>query len=77
MYHPNKEMKHVLFTEPYLWEDKLRGFTAGGEAVRFVLAVPIAQNELEYKAKFGLDALETLLEERETDIFDLGRKSVV
>ncbi|MBN7288666.1 suppressor of fused domain protein [Campylobacter curvus] len=42
-----------------------------------MLAVPIAQNELEYKAKFGLDALETLLEERETDIFDLDRKSVV
>ncbi len=33
MYHPNKEMKHILFTEPYLWEDKLHGFTACGEAV--------------------------------------------
>lgn len=77
MYYEDKDMKHILFVSPYIWEDKLEGFKVGKEPIEFVLAVPISQKELEYKMKFGMDALEDLFEEKGVDICDIDRKSVV
>ncbi len=77
MYFKNTEMKHILFTTPYLWEDKFTDFNIEGEPVNFVLAVPISDKELEYKNKYGTDALETLFEKKSIDIFDIDRKSIV
>ena len=45
--------------------------------VLFRSAIPISDKELEYKNKFGTDALETLFEKESIDIFDINRKSIV
>ena len=42
-----------------------------------LLLVPISDKELDYKNKYGTDALETLFENEAIDIFDIKRKSVV
>lgn len=77
MYCKNTEMKHILFTSPFLWEDKLVDFNIEGKPIYFVLAIPISDKELEYKNEFGTDALETLFEKESIDIFDINRKSIV
>jgi hypothetical protein len=73
----NKDMKHVLFTSPFLWEDKLEEFKVKNEEVLFLLAVPISDAELQYKNQNGLSALESIFEEKNVDIFDLDRVSVL
>ncbi len=76
-YYPDKNVKHLLFVEPYLWEDKLQDLSIGERRINFLLAIPITQAELEYKKTYGHDALENLLEEKNIDIFDIDRKSTL
>lgn len=77
MYDRDTELPHILFSDPYLWEDKLKTLTFDTKTVAWVLAIPISENELQYREKHGTKALEELLEKNEIDIFDLHRKSVV
>lgn len=75
-YIPDSPMKHILFTPPFLWEDKLTTINFDDKKVAWLLAVPISDKEFEYAKKYGTDALENLFEEHQIDIFDLKRKSV-
>ncbi len=77
MYYPDTEMNHIMFTSPFLWEDKLKPLELDSKTVHWLLAIPISQSELEYKNKQGTSALEDLFEENEIDIFDLNRKPVI
>lgn len=77
MYYPTLEMKHIYFTSPYLWEDKLEAFSLEGKKIKFLLAIPISDKELEYRNLNGYLALEELFEEKGIDIFDLNRKSIL
>ena len=77
MYYPDSEMKHLYFTTPFLWEDKLEGFTVQDEAVHFFLAIPISDAELGFKNKNGTEAFEELLQNHDIDIFDVYRKSII
>jgi hypothetical protein len=77
MYYPNKEMKHLYFTMPYLWEDKLEDFSVENKKVNFLLAIPISDKELAFKNKYGFEKFENLFQEKEVDIFDLDRKSTI
>ncbi len=77
MYNKSSEMKHIYFTEPYLWEDKLEDFQVNNEPVFFLLAIPISDKELIYKNEKGVEELENLFEKKGINIFDLNRKSVV
>lgn len=77
MYYPKSEMKHIYFTSPFLWEDKLEAFSVEGISVRFLLAIPISQSELEFLTQHGQEAFEDLLQENNIDIFNIERKSVV
>lgn len=77
MYYPNIEMKHIYFTSPFLWEDKLEEFSINEVNINFLLAIPISNNELEYLTQYGKDALEDLFEQKNIDIFDIERKSVI
>lgn len=76
MYHPNSEMKHVLFVSPFLWED-LKTLDFPNKKVAWLLAVPISENEYIFAQEKGTDSLEELFEEKEIDIFDLERKSIL
>lgn len=77
MYDAQATLPHVLFSPPYLWEDKLRTLKFENKTVAWVLAIPISEKELQYREKNGTQALEELLEKNEANIFDLHRKSVV
>lgn len=71
------QLKHILFTNPFLWEDKLSNLSFDNKEIHPLLLIPISDKELEYKLSNGYAALERLFEEHEVNIFDLDRKSVV
>lgn len=75
-YYDDIDMKHILFTAPYLWED-LHGIENEDKRIMWLLAVPISDNEFLYLQEKGSDALEELLERSDIDISDLHRKSVI
>lgn len=75
-YYEGIDMKHVMFSEPFLWDD-LSNIEQEDKVITWLMIVPISDAELQYLKEYGSDALETLFEEKNIDIFDLERKSVV
>ena len=75
MYKADSDMKDVLFVPPFLWELKTLDFDS--KKVAWLLAVPISEGENAYARDNGSDVLEALFEDRQIDIFDLDRTSVV
>lgn len=76
-YIPDSDMKHIYFTYPFLWDDKLKTIDFDNLKVLWLLVVPISEAELLYAEEKGTDALEDLFEEHQIDIFNLNRKSVL
>lgn len=70
------DMKHVLLTAPFLWED-LGTICINEMYVTWLLLVPISENERKYAEEKSSDALEDLFVECQIDIFDIYRKSVI
>lgn len=71
-------MKHILFTTPFHWEDKLHTlYLQPRKIVAWLLLVPISDGELGYVEAKGVKALEDLFEKEQIDIFNLLRESVV
>jgi len=77
LYYKDTEMKHIYFTEPFLWQDKLEQLALENKKVAFLFCIPISDKELQYKQENGDDALESLLQEHEIDFYDINRKSVL
>ena len=77
IYYKNTDMKHVYFTEPFLWQDKLESLQLENKEVNFLLIIACSDAEVEYKLKNGNEALEQLLQDKGIDIYDLNRKSVI
>jgi antitoxin YqcF len=75
LYAPQIEMKHVFLVPPFLWNLQTQEFST--KKVAWLLAVPISEKERNFVAENGSDALESLFEKRQIDIFDLDRKSIV
>jgi len=76
-YYPTSEMKHLLFTRPFLWYDKLSELQLETKKINWLFMIPVSQKELEYKLNKNTEKLENLLQEKEIDIFDLERRSVL
>jgi len=76
MYYPNNDMKHVLFTSPFLWES-LETLDFPDKKVTWLLAVPISENEYKFAQKNGVDALEKLFEREQIDIFNMERRTIL
>lgn len=70
------EMKHILFTDPFLW-DNINSIDIEDTKVAWLLAVPISEKEYLYAQEKGTDALEKFFEFENIDIFDLNRKSIL
>lgn len=77
MYKMSPSMRHFFFVPPFLWEESLKTMTISKKSVAWLLAVPISDEERAYAEERGADALENLFEEKQIDIFDLERQSVV
>ncbi|MED1042885.1 suppressor of fused domain protein (plasmid) [Bacillus mycoides] len=77
MYLPNSSMKHILFVNPYLWENKFETVSFEKKQVSWLMTVPISEGEKKYAEKYGADALEDLFEEKQINVFDLERISLI
>jgi len=69
-------LRHVMFVPPFLWED-LKPLRVGKKPVAWLLVVPISEAEMRLAIDEGPARLETLLEQREVDIYDPCRSSVL
>lgn len=74
---PGATCDHGLISLPYLDGPELEVGTIGGEGVRFYWLVPITAAEKAYKARHGLEALETRFEEGALDYCNPARRSMV
>ncbi len=75
-YYKGLTMRHVYFTSPFLWQEKLDQLELESKQVAFLLIIPISDAELDYKIRHGDEALEDLLQENEINFYDLNRPSV-
>ncbi len=69
-------MKHILFTEPFLWAD-LTGLETEDKSIHWLLLVPISDAEFKFLQNNGSEVLEDKFVAEQIDIYDLGRKSVI
>ncbi|MDM1022143.1 suppressor of fused domain protein [Acinetobacter sp. VNK23] len=77
MYKCSKTMQHLLFSSPFLWENKLKTLEFKERKLAWLLAIPISEEELKYAEINGVDQLERLFEVHQIDIFNIERSSVV
>jgi len=77
MYTNSRTLKHFLFVPPFLWEDRLQTLDLGSKKVAWLLAIGITEEERIFAEQNGSEKLEDVFEERQIDIFNLERPSVV
>jgi len=76
-YYPDFEVKHGLLIPPYLWKDSLKTLDLGDLLVEWKMVIPITQQEAEYLQSNSASALLPLFVEKNVNLFDLARQSVV
>jgi hypothetical protein len=77
MYAPDLQLKHLYFTDPFLWEGRLETLELRTKTVAWLLAVMITEAEYQHLKEHGDQALGALFEKEQIDIFDIDRPSVV
>jgi hypothetical protein len=77
MHDLSSTLSDVYFTVPFLWAEQFKALDLGQRKVAWLLMVPISRAETEFARKNGPVQLEKLLEERQVDVCDLNRPSVV
>lgn len=76
MYFPGKSIRHALFVDPFLWP-KISSLDLPGKYVTFLQMIGVSDQEAKLLEDMGYDSLTTLFEEKDLDIFDLNRRSIV
>jgi hypothetical protein len=76
MYRKETEMKHVLLCPPFLW-DNLTTQVLPDKTVAWLMLVPISESECRYAEEHGSESLEEIFVEKQIDVFDLDRASVL
>jgi len=76
-YAESETMPHLFFTTPFLWDEKLQTQELSGKNVAWLQIIPISDAERCFADENGADSLEDLFVEKQIDIFDLNRPSVV
>ena len=76
-YYPDMNVKHGLLIPPYLWKDTLKTLDLGELLVEWKMIIPITQQEAEYLQTHSPSTLLPIFVEKDVNLFDLGRKSVV
>lgn len=70
-------LEWVLATPAYFEEEGFSYFTNGSEVVRMMMLHAIAQEEAEFLARAGMDALEALFRRAEVDSLDFSRPPAI
>ena len=77
MYDMSITMSDIYFANPFLREDRFKSTRIEERPIAWLLAVPISKQETEYAKKQGPAKLEELFSQRDIDIYNLNRSSVV
>jgi antitoxin YqcF len=77
MHEASDTLSDIYFAHPFLWEAQLRSTLIGERRVAWLLAIPVSKAESAYAQSYGPERLEARFEERNIDIFDLRRASVI
>jgi antitoxin YqcF len=77
MYYSESPMKHLLFVDPFMWDDAFPDFQIGELPVQWLLAIPISESERRYAINFRIPTLLDELDECGADFTDLERSPVV
>ncbi|RCS56458.1 suppressor of fused domain protein [Parvibium lacunae] len=77
MYGHSLTMSDIYFTYPFLWDDRLKSARLSERDIAWLLAVPISKEESAFAQEFGSKKLEELFSEKDIDIYNLNRPSVV
>jgi len=70
-------MEHLLWVEPFTWEDLAAVEVSSTLTVHWLLGVPIAESERRLITDEGYGALTALLEQHDSPYYDLHRQPVV
>lgn len=77
-YLPNDDMKHIVFINPPpFWKERFGAIELEDFTLTWLCAQPVSNAELEFLKKNGLKALLDLFVEKNINMFDLNRKSVL
>jgi antitoxin YqcF len=77
VYYPASPMKHVMFHDPFPWDDALTTAELPGKTVAWLLVMPVSDAELEYARSAGAGALSDIFKREQIDFFNLERPSVL
>jgi antitoxin YqcF len=77
MYGLSLTLCDIYFAHPFLWDDRLKSTRLGEKDIAWLLAVPISKEESAFAQEFGPKKLEELFSEKDIDIYNLNRASVV
>ncbi|PZL73779.1 hypothetical protein CI088_07955 [Enterococcus plantarum] len=75
-YYEEISVKHVLFTDPFLW-DGLEYIDTENVHITWLMLIPISDKEFKFIRNNSVEELEDLFKKNEIDIFDLNRDSVI
>lgn len=77
MYNLSKTMADIYFSPPFLWGDQLMTSEIDDKKIAWLQAIPVSKSESDYAQKYGADKLELLFEQKNINIFDINRSSVL
>tara|TARA_R110002020_G_scaffold412134_1_gene621738 strand:- start:401 stop:967 length:567 start_codon:yes stop_codon:yes gene_type:complete len=75
-YKISDSMEHILLCTPFLWPGLINQ-NFDGRSVHWLMAVPISDSEYEHWKKFGYQPLIDTFEEKQIDVYDINRPSVL
>lgn len=77
MYYEMSELAHILFVSPFIWDKSPQTVTLDQVKVAWLQVVPISEAESNYAIEHSPQELETLFEQKQINIFDLHRASIL
>jgi hypothetical protein len=77
LYYPDAILKHILFTRPFMWEDKLLPMKLSLKTVHFLVGIPISDTESGFLEQNGFAALEYLFISKKVNYGDFKRESLL
>lgn len=76
-YYPDFDVKHGLLIPPYLWKDSLKTLDLGERQVEWKMIIPITNQEAKFLQENSPSSLLPIFVEKNINLFDLERKSVI
>jgi hypothetical protein len=76
-YKLSSTLEHIMWAEPFPWEQLGSVEVGGGLTIHWLLAIPISEAERRFLMDRGFYELEKIFIDREIEYFDLNRPSAI